>query len=170
MQLFHGTNTDIKKIQLSFCRPFKDFGRGLYLTEIYEQAAAMAKRVVRLYGGVPIVNMYELDASVFSDSRLNIKQFGNEPSEAWAVFIINNRNKQFHDISSMDCNHDNKYDIVIGPVANDDISTLFRQFSDGVISQKALMEGLTYKKLSNQYSFHTEEAISFLKKTGVRYE
>ncbi len=170
MILFHGSNTDIQKIQLSFCRPCKDFGRGFYLMDIFEQAFNMAKRVVRLYGGVPIVNMYEINDSIFNDSALNIKHFGMEPSEEWAIFIMNNRNKNYHNINDIDCNHDNKYDIVIDPVANDDISTLFRQFTDGLISRQILMEGLTYKKLTNQYSFHTERAIDLLTKTGVRYE
>lgn len=40
------------------CRPYKDFGRGFYLTELKDQAEKMAKRVTRIYGGKPIVNVY----------------------------------------------------------------------------------------------------------------
>ena len=43
MILFHGSNTDIKSINLAMCRPYKDFGRGFYLTEIKDQALKMAK-------------------------------------------------------------------------------------------------------------------------------
>lgn len=32
MKLYHGTNLDIKDIDLSKCRPYKDFGQGFYLT------------------------------------------------------------------------------------------------------------------------------------------
>lgn len=32
MLLYHGSNTDIKAIDLEMCKPFKDFGRGFYLT------------------------------------------------------------------------------------------------------------------------------------------
>ena len=38
MILYHGSNTDIKEINLAMCRPYKDFGRGFYLTEMKEQA------------------------------------------------------------------------------------------------------------------------------------
>ena len=34
MILYHGTNTDIKTINLGMCRPYKDFGTGFYLTSI----------------------------------------------------------------------------------------------------------------------------------------
>lgn len=36
MRLYHGANIDIKSINLSMCKPFKDFGKGFYLTEIKE--------------------------------------------------------------------------------------------------------------------------------------
>ena len=38
MILFHGTNQDFEAIDLSKCSPYKDFGRGFYLTDICEQA------------------------------------------------------------------------------------------------------------------------------------
>ncbi len=34
MRLYHGTNLDIKTIDLKKCRPYKDFGQGFYVTEI----------------------------------------------------------------------------------------------------------------------------------------
>ena len=158
MQLYHGSNTNIINIQLSICRPYKDFGRGFYLTDIKEQAQNMAKRVVKLYGGVPFVNVYEFDETFLDDSALNIKRFERFPTEEWA---------EFNDPSNILCNHDKKYDIVIGPVANDDISALFRQFTDGLISKQILVQNLTYRELTSQYSFHTEKAIRLLNKTGV---
>lgn len=42
MRLYHGSNMMIEKIDLSKCKPYKDFGRGFYLTEIKEQAEKMA--------------------------------------------------------------------------------------------------------------------------------
>lgn len=38
MRLYHGSNMMIENIDLSKCKPYKDFGRGFYLTEIKEQA------------------------------------------------------------------------------------------------------------------------------------
>ena len=36
MILYHGTNCSIDKIDLDKCRPYKDFGKGFYLTTIRE--------------------------------------------------------------------------------------------------------------------------------------
>lgn len=50
MRLYHGSNVVIESINLAMCRPYKDFGKGFYLTDIEEQAKQMAKRVSRIYG------------------------------------------------------------------------------------------------------------------------
>ena len=95
---------------------------------------------------------------------MKIKNFGLNPSAQWAEFILNNRNRKFKDFENPLSNHDNKYDIVIGAIANDDIALLFRQYQNEVIDFQTLLKGLTYKKLSIQYSFHTEKAIKLLTK------
>lgn len=158
MILYHGTNCVVDKIDLNKCRPYKDFGKGFYLTTIKEQAEKMAKRVSRIYGGKPVVNVFRYDSVV--DNGINIKRF-DAPTEEWARFVINNRNGEK---SAGDNNSDNKYDIVIGPVANDDLALLFRQFSNGMIEIDTLIREMKYKKLTDQYSFHTEKALRFLTK------
>lgn len=37
MILYHGSNTDIETINLEKCFPYKDFGKGFYLTDINRQ-------------------------------------------------------------------------------------------------------------------------------------
>lgn len=165
MKLYHGSNQEICTIDLSKCRPYKDFGRGFYLTTMQDQAIKMAKRVARIYGGSPVVNVYEFDENCLQ-GELTVKFF-DKPDIDWAVFILNNRSRSFSDFESPECNHDNKYDLVIGPVANDDLALLFRQFESGLISVETLVAGMKYKKLTNQYSFHTEKALQYLKKEGI---
>ncbi len=127
------------------------------------QAEFMAKRTVkRMQFGESCVSTFELDESVFHDSELNIKIF-DKPSKEWAEFILNNRNSDFKEIDSKLCNTDNKYDLVIGPVADDDIIVLFRNFVSGLIDIDSLIKDLTYKELTDQYSFHTEKALTYLK-------
>jgi len=167
MILYHGSNIEIKHIDLNMCKPYKDFGQGFYLTTIKEQAAKMAKRVSRIYGGTPYISIYDYTAS--DSTGLQIREFDN-PTEDWAKFVLNNRNRRYKDIGSLECNLDNKYDIVIGPIANDDLALLFRQFSSGLIDIEILVKEMKYKKLTNQYSFHSNEAISNLKWVGVEYE
>lgn len=167
MLLYHGSNTDIKVIDLALCRPYKDFGRGFYLTVIKDQAEKMAVRVARIYGGSPVLNVYEIDDYFVNSKDLNIKNFGIHTSKEWAEFVMNNRNRKFDDFTNLKSNLDNKYDVVIGPIANDDMAVLFRQYENGVISFENMVSGMIYKETTNQYSFHTEKAIALLKKVGV---
>ena len=50
----------------------------------------------------------------------------------------------------------------MGPVADDTIATLFRNFDDGIIDLPMLVAGLRYKKISSQYFFHSTRAIQYL--------
>ena len=125
----------------------------------------MAKRVATIYGGDAIVNQYDLDEkALLKDKDLKILNFGSKTSEAWARFVRNNRNKKLVDLSDSENNLDKKYDIVIGPVANDAMTVLFRQYENGMIDFDTMLKGMEYKETTNQYSFHTEKAISLLKK------
>lgn len=54
IKLYHGSNTTFEHIDLGKSQQNKDFGRGFYLTDIYEQAEAMAVRRTRITGtGTP---------------------------------------------------------------------------------------------------------------------
>ena len=155
----------ISEIDLSLCKPYKDFGRGFYCTEIRDQAELMAKRVSRIYGGKSYVNEFEFNDNILNLTELNIKFF-DRPTEEWAMFVINNRDRNFSDIQNLNCNFDNKYDLVVGPVADDDLALLFRTFTRGLIDISVLVNGMKYKKLSNQYSFHTMRSLNYLKPIG----
>ena len=60
----------------------------------------------------------------------------------------------------------NEFAYRFGPVANDDLALLFRTFTNGLIDLYALVNGLEYKKLTDQYSFHTDKALQYLKLLG----
>jgi len=166
MILFHGSNTEIEQVDLKRCSPYKDFGRGFYTTEIEDQAVNMAKRTVRISGGKPYITKFSVDDAVLEDCGINRKIF-DAPTDEWAMFVINNRNRNFTDATNLECNLDNKYDIVIGPIANDDIRLLFDLFEDRIITVEELTGRLTYKKLTNQISFHTDKAVNLLKRIGT---
>jgi hypothetical protein len=174
MILYHGSNVEIMKIDLCKCKPFKDFGAGFYTTPLKEQALAMARRTVKVYReGKPCITEFFCDDSFFGSpekyQNLTIKRF-DKPDNDWARFVINNRNQKFFDIQSPDCNTDCKYDIVFGPVANDDITALMDVYLSGILSNEALTRELTYRDLSLQVSFHTEKSITYLQKTGTLYD
>ena len=164
MRLYHGSNIAIGNINLAMCRPYKDFGQGFYLTDIEKQAEKMAIRVARIYGEKPIVNIYEIDDDFKDFKDLKIKDFGIKTTEEWARFVMNNRSRVFTDIKNVLCNKDNKYDIVIGPVADDNMALLFRQYENEIIDFETLVKGMIYKETSSQYSFHTEKSVKLLRK------
>ena len=87
MRLYHGSNVVIESINLAMCRPYKDFGKGFYLTDIEEQAKQMAKRVSRIYGGFPVVNTFEIQDDFRKMSDIKIKDFGIQTTEEWAKFV-----------------------------------------------------------------------------------
>lgn len=166
MKLYHGSNVEIDSINLAMCRPYKDFGKGFYLTDLEEQAKKMAVRVARIYGGLPVVNVFEIEDHFRELPDIKIKDFGTVTTEEWAKFVMNNRRRTFLDEKNPLCNKDNKYDIVIGPVADDDMALLFRQYENKMIDFDTLVKGMIYKKTSSQYSFHTEKSIRILRRVG----
>ena len=170
MRLFHGSNVEIDKVDLSKCMPYKDFGQGFYTTILEEQAWRMAHRRARIEGGVPTITIYEVPDDLAEKPDITCKVFPEKPTVEWAVFINNNRNRQFHDIKSLECNRDCKYDVVVGPVANDTVGLLIRQFHRGTINAEYLKREFDFGRLTNQYTFHTENALKYLQKAGVLYD
>ncbi len=170
MRLYHGSNVEIDAVDLSKCMPFKDFGSGFYTTLLEDQAWQMAQRRAKLSGGNPVVTVFEIPNDLTDKPDLRCLVFDEKPSVPWAIFIKNNRDKNFKDIASPECNLDNKYDVVVGPVANDTVGLLLRQFSRGMIDEEYLKREFDFGKLTNQYTFHTKKALSYLKKVGVKYD
>jgi len=162
MILYHGSYSHFEKIDLSKGRKFKDFGQGFYTTKIESQALQWAKNMSARFG-VPFgfVSVYECDENLFNSLRY--LKF-SEPTEEWAYFIMNNRNSEFADFEKQANNHKNQFDIVEGPVANDNIAVVLDQFMMNMKSGTALVEALEYKNLNHQISFHTERGISLLNK------
>lgn len=117
----------------------------------------MAQKVAERFGGNPVVNVFEFDEGL--QSSLSVKNFDSANRE-WAEFVMANRSRNVEHPADM-------FDLIIGPVANDDIATLFRTFSNGIISIEDLVNGLSYRKLNNQYAFRTLRALSLLRKTGT---
>jgi len=162
MILYHGSNIKITDIDLSKARPFKDFGRGFYLTEIKEQSERMAVRVADRFGGAAFISIFELNDNFIKDDNLNVLKFDN-PTKEWALFVMNNRDRNFKEFNNKLYNGDNKYDIVVGAVANDDLVETFDLFRAGYMNIDALIKQITYKNLTSQYSFHSDKAVKYLK-------
>lgn len=156
MRLYHGTNIDFEEIQLSCCRPNKDFGQGFYLTDIRSQAEAMAIRRCEFEEtGVPVVQEYEFDEKMLSGDDFDVLRFDGV-SEEWAEFILMNRMAKGQRMHN--------YDIVVGPVADDGVVFQLNLYMQHLITIETLVNELTYRQLNNQYYFGTQRAIQQLRR------
>ena len=157
MILYHGSNVIVSEPKLIPQNRFLDFGFGFYTTTNKTQAIGFADKVYkRRKEGSRIVNIYELDeARTFSAcSVLNF----DSANEAWLDFVSDNRAGSYNGIS---------FDIIFGPVANDDVYTTFNLYTAGVLSKEQTLEALKIKKLYNQMVFTSEKALSYLKFIGT---
>ena len=157
MILYRGSNVDIESIDLGRSSVGKDFGCGFYLTASREQAERMGRRRARLYGSEMVVSTFEFDEKAAREAGLNIKDFLSYSKE-WADFVLANRKNdtrtQIHD-----------FDIVHGPIANDDVGFQIRRLLAGMITIETFLNELKFKEgVTYQYFFATERSIQFLKK------
>jgi hypothetical protein len=151
--LYHGSQDIVEYPEIRQPNRRLDFGIGFYLTSSIEQAEGWVKRKLtpkeEMCG---YINIYDFD-DVSAKQSLKIKIFDNA-SEEWLDFVMSNRREDFY-------LHD--YDIVIGPVANDRVYTAFSLYEGGIINKTALIDELKTYRLVDQYVFHSEKALSFLK-------
>ena len=159
MKLYHGTNTDIVKIDLAKGLRYKDFGRGFYLTSEKTTATRMAQKRARLFGGIATLITYELDEAALS-SDLKIKRFPEKATVEWLLFVDANRDRKnvlpIHD-----------YDIVVGPIANDGVVLQLTNYREGIYTPEQVAKLLQDRYLDQQYCFGTERALRFLHKINV---
>ena len=160
MVLYHGSTVEIKEIDLSKSKPNKDFGKGFYLSDNFEQAYEMAKYKAGLFVTEPYITKFEFDENLLKNGNLKVLAF-SEYSKEWADFVFKNRNQENQNFS-----HD--YDIVTGPIANDRVGAQIRHFIEGDITFDTFLERLKYMKgITFQYFFGTEKAIQTLVNKGL---
>lgn len=154
MILYHGSNIAINKIDLSKSKPNKDFGQGFYLSDNESQAINMASFKSMQLGGEPLVTRFEFDAEILNSTILRIKIY-RDYSPEWAEFVLSNR----------DGIPVEQYDIVYGPIANDNIGIQIRKLKSGNIDKAEFLNMLKYVKgITFQYYFGSEDAIKYLKR------
>lgn len=152
MILYHGSYLEITEPDLLHSRPNVDFGRGFYVTPLYEQVAKWCGRFKRR-GQNGIISKYVYDEN--REVELKMLQFDSY-SEEWLDFILNCRSG----------NDQTDYDLVIGGVANDKVFNTVELFFDGLIDKNEAIKRLRYEKTNLQVCFRTEKALRLLKFEG----
>lgn len=152
MILYHGSNIIVESPILLKIQRSLDFGRGFYTTSDFEQAKKWALRTAKIREtGDPIVSCYE----VREDEIKNLKVLHFEkPDRTWLDFVAENRK-----------NGEVKYDwdLISGPVANDQTFPTIILYLDGYIDAENAVRQLLPQKLKDQFTFKTERALSLLK-------
>ena len=147
--LYHGSNIAFDKIDLTKSRNRRDFGRGFYCTVLENQAEEWARRLyLRSHKGGRYVYRYLFRQT----DNLKIKHFSALDQE-WLEFIKENRTKG---------GVQHSYDIVIGPVADDNTMETVQLYLSGILKAEEAVERLRYNKVNNQVSFHTPLALQHL--------
>ena len=157
MIVYHGSNIVVEKPRLVSQNRFLDFGKGFYTTENKTQAISFAEKVYRRrQEGVPIVSAYEFDEktafAVCSLLRFDV------PDEAWLDFVSQHRNGTYKGTA---------YELIYGPVANDDIFATFTLYAGVELTKEETIARLKVKKLFNQLVLSSEQALSFMTFIGV---
>ena len=78
-------------------------------------------------------------------------------SKEWLEFIKENRSKG---------GLQHNYDVVIGPVADDNTMETVQLYIAEIFTAEEAVERLRYSKINNQVSFHTKDALKYLKLAG----
>ena len=164
MKVYHGSYMAIEDIDFSFCRKRRDFGKGFYVTKIFSQAEYWAIRKGDDNDTEGVVTEFEFDESFFEDDDLNTLRFDCY-SEEWLDFVtlnrVNKSERQAHE-----------YDIIEGPVADDDIATRVYDYMKGKVSKKQFLSELTLKKPTHQICFCTMQSLQSLElcRNGIAAE
>jgi hypothetical protein len=164
MKLFHGSYTAIPEPRVDVNTRGLDFGDGFYLSGSFEQGKSFALRFANqnrvkklgLLQAVPTVSEYDF-ALEAARTACSIKQFDGASYE-WFDFVVANRNK----VSATDA-----YDVVIGPIADDQVLTTIRLYEDKIISRDEAMARFLTSRLDDQVVIKSSKALEFITYCGA---
>lgn len=156
MILYHGSNVIVDQPKLIRQNRYLDFGFGFYTTTNREQAVNFAQKVTdRRKMGEATLNIYSVNEAV-AFQECKVLQF-DSPDEAWLDFVAANRQGTYQG---------EKYDLIYGAVANDDVYRTIALYMTGVLDKEQTLSSLKIRKLFNQLVFTTEKSLQYLKFEG----
>ena len=151
MILYHGSNVEVPKPMLLKAQRELDFGKGFYTTSDKEQALKWAQRTAkRLKQTTGYVTVYEIDDQYIS--KLRVLKF-EAPNAEWLRFVSAHRKGEASD---------EEWDLIIGPVADDQTMPVIELYLDGAYDEDDAIKRLLPQKLKDQYTFKTEAAVKLL--------
>ncbi|MDR2147475.1 MAG: DUF3990 domain-containing protein [Tannerella sp.] len=161
MRVYHGSYTPVSEIDLTKGRSNLDFGRGFYVTNIRSQAEYWAARTGRFHKTDGIVSEFEFYENAFEHYELKVLRFSGY-TEQWLDFVVLNR-----DPKSPIPAHD--YDLVEGPVANDDVNARIDDYLAGAVSKADFLKELSHHKPTHQICLCTARSLQMIEPTDKKY-
>ena len=159
MILYHGSNVEVKRPELLKIQRALDFGKGFYTTTDLDQAGKWAKRTaLRLKQTDAFVTVYEIADEAFDSLR--VLRF-EKPDSGWLRYVAGNRSGTAEE---------NVWDIVCGPVANDQTMPVIDLYLDGRYDEEEAIKRLLPQRLRDQFAMKTEEALDMLDYYDVEAE
>jgi hypothetical protein len=117
-----------------------------------EQAVDFSRKVaIRKGENRQAVSVYDFNERT-AEQVLDILNF-SAPDKLWLDFVHKNRHGTYNG---------KLYDLIIGPVANDDVYATLLIYEQGILNTQQTIEALKVKKLYNQFVFKSTKALTFL--------
>ena len=145
MKLYHGSNVIVDAPDVDHSREKIDFGRGFYVTPVYEQAVKWAERF-KDAGDKAYLSVFDLDETVLAG--LKVLDFPDHSGD-WLDFIVSSR--MGNDVGG--------YDIVRGGVANDKVFDTCELYFRGLISKEMAIDRLKFTSPNLQLCFKNNRTI-----------
>ncbi|MDR0368218.1 MAG: DUF3990 domain-containing protein [Bacteroidales bacterium] len=156
MKVYHGSSVEVIDIDLSKCEPYRDFGKGFYVTNIRGQAEYWAERKGEDNNTEGYVTEFEFVETAFDQWNFKVLRFDGY-TEEWLDFVVMNRNRSLSVPA-----HD--YDIVEGPVADDKVTRRIRFYLEGAVSKETFLEELKFFKRTHRICFCTHSSLQALER------
>ena len=153
MLLYHGSTQVVEKPLILESARMLDFGIGFYTTMNREQAIRWAEKVaICRKMDTRYLSIYEFDFEQ-AKQELGILLF-DEANASWLDFVTTCRSGR---------KPPEEYDIVFGPVADDNVYATLQLYEQGLLTREETLTRLKIEALYNQILFHTELALEFCK-------
>ena len=150
MIVYHGSTVIVDKPDVTHSYRPLDFGKGFYVTSVLEQAERWARRKEAFLGsGKAFVSTYEMQDNT---EGLRIKTFDPDLLE-WIDFVCSCRDGN---------NEYQKYDLIIGKVANDRVFRVVDMYHMGIWEKERALKEIRVYPSYDQIAFVTQKAIDQL--------
>lgn len=146
MKLYHSSTVEVTNPDTVHSRDYLDFGKGFYLTSIYDQAVKYAQRFIRR-NREAWLNSYEFECDLTQWKVLQFDAYNKE----WLQFVAGCRAG----------NDNSDFDIVIGGIANDKVIQTLDRYFEGEISEDETLGLLKFEKPNIQYCIRSQEMLDY---------